>query len=315
MEQAEVPAPQEKPIISRDIVDVYTNILLGTHSSLFGPDTPEILTRRLGEEYENVLKEAEEKPTLREDPLWQSRLAAAGDFGRVLASCQFDPEESQGVFQKLRRNPVFKGNSSVGSIAFSSFFLAIDSNAKQAYFLKDLEAKKEILTKISERFLKVSDEKRKINDPDLIANISLAVNAAILYGYGLASETFDKWLYKSDFVIIPDMLMSEDNRKDRAKILEIIKEASSQYAEYQEQSELDDFLNPEVSPDVTDKLFSGDSTGTEVLDKIRAALVHVVGGGSKDPLGLNYAVLNGFLVGRTRFEDASRLYQTMTNTS
>lgn len=304
----------QESIFWRDFVDVYRNIQLGKHSSLFGSDTPEILTRRLGDEYENVLKETEENPALREDPLWQSRLAVAGDFGRVLASNQFSPEEAQGIFQKLQRNPRFKKNPSVGSIVFSSFFLANDGNAKQAYFLKDFEAKKEALAKISERFLKASDQKKQINDPDLMANISLSVNAAILYGYGVVSETFDKWLYKSGFVIIPDMLMSEDNREDRAKLLKIVQEASSQHSEYKEQSELDDFFNPEVSPDVADKLFSGDGTGTEVLDKIGAALVHA-GGGSKDPLGLNYAILQGFLVGKMRFEDATRLYQTMTNTS
>ncbi len=305
--------PQGEQIIPKEFIDNMSGIYLGNHSSLFGPDTIDVLAKRLGEEHQSVLKEKRDSPQLEEDPSYKLRLSMAEDFGRVIASQQFDSETADRFRKFVQEQSQLKKNSSAGSIGFAAFALSMDTNNKAEFFLKDLEGQRSSLSKNATNMLKDPEASPSIREPELVADVSLAIPAAILYGYSVPAQVMNEWLKHEVFGSDIGMT-SEFFENNRMKLYEIIKNASLRFAEYKENPELDDFAASGKRDSLRPASLGKDTTGIEVLSELGVIIENTLKM-TQDPLGLKYAILKGFVTGFARFEDASRLYRQMANTS
>ncbi len=279
---------QEKPIISHEFVDsVSDNEVLGTHISLVGQNT----------------------------------------------ALQFSSEYANNLVKRLQetRDEIFSHKPKVAplmaSLLFDTSILSKDSDIRIKHFLEEIE-KKNIQT--SEFQQKVDKEMGKTAEraiePELSTKVAIAIKAAILLGYSTPAAMFDIFLHKWrwGFAIFPDLLMQDEFRKSRKKLLEIVQETTRQYAEYTERPNSAEFYNP-GPPDLMiggtyelEKVLNRtkDYSGIEALNNYVESYDETLNNSqAKDPLGLNYAALAGFRMAKARFESANSLYQQLTNTS
>lgn len=320
MEPAEQQGGRKESMFPREYAEFLANGYLGVHGSLFGPDSYDVLGKKLTDEKEAILEEARKNPNLLDDFIWQLRWNSSSNWGRVIAEVQFDPEHAQGTYDFVRRQVEFAGNSNAAGIGFSVSALSLDSDLKTEYFLKDLENSRQALSKLSAKFLeKPQAESASIKDPELISDASHAFAAAILYGYSLPAAAMDEWLAVNIFHTAHGMT-ADHFLKNRMKLLAMIEQAGARLSEYKEKDLDKSFVDLEFfkTPLGMKRLMEEDPTGTKALDTAGDVLKKLSDNRQQqqsDPLNLTYAILQGFLVGKMRFEDATRLYRTMANTS
>lgn len=311
MESAEGPKPQEKPIIPAEMVDLMVDDTLGMHADIFGPNTALFLAQEAG-------KKATELDS--EDPFYKFKLDTLLNPSRLLSESQLPPSFAKELFETIHKNFYSREHPDLTSIFFSTMALAHDSERRLTPFINEFENTRIALKKISEKLTESwGTDPQGIQDPDLVANISLAIKGSILLGYTAPVKMFEDMFRSKNVVPSPNFIVDDEWRQGREKLARQVKETVGLFSQYQENLKLEEFYDIETSPEMLLQLLAKDFTGVKALEDYSLAhglmIMHQGGGEWKDPLGLNWAVARGFLTAKVRFASAGRLYFTMSNTS
>ncbi len=311
MESAEVPKPQEEPIISAEWVDLLVDDTLGKHADIFGPNTATFLIQETGRR----AMELDSK-----DPLYKFKLDALLNPSNLLSQSQLSPLFAEDFFEITQKFFTPRKNPDLRSAIFATVALAHDSERRLTPFVNKFEDTRTALKKLSEKLVESqSSDSEGLQDPNLIANISLAVEGSILLGYTAPVKMFDDMFRSRYSFADSNFVVSDEWRQGREKLAREVKETVGLFSQYQENLKLEEFYDIEAPPEMLQRLLAKDFTGVGALERYSLAhalaVMHQGGGKWKDPLGLNYAVAKGFLTAKARFQSAGKLYLTMSNTS
>lgn len=114
-------------------------------------------------------------------------------FGPNTASQQSSPKDAEETFKILQReDPIFKEKIPpfLGMMMFATTSLGRDSQNRIQDFLKDIEQNRAEIHKQTNQ-LTEGGRKGKIADPDLAADVILAVKATVLKGFLMAQTRFE----------------------------------------------------------------------------------------------------------------------------
>lgn len=284
---------------------------MGKHADIFGPNTATFLAQEAG-------KKAMELDS--KDPLYELKLDNLLNPQRLLSESQLPPSFAKGLFEAIHKNFHSKENPDLTSALFATMALAHDSERRLMPFVSEFEGTRIALKKIHEKLVESwGTDPQGIQDPDLVANISLAIKGSILLGYTAPVKMFDDMFRSRNLFDDSNLVVNDEWRQGREKLAREVKETVKLFSQYKENLKLEEFYDIETSSEMLQQLLAKDFTGVKALEDYSLAhglmIMHQGEGEWNDPLGLNWAITRGFLTAKARFVSAGRLYLAMSNTS